>query len=178
MKLVLQALWSCISSIGIYFIYNFFYFLLWDGICSNTLVFGKLFQNRTAESVWFLFLFIKRNPLGDPRLSCVDTHTHTHTNVHVHRCVVLCVSVCLYILLSQCLQTDWLRDKALWPGIRPTLSLALSLSPACSLTSFCLCTFWICTFKKNVTLLLCSFLRNSNNGMFYYPKVSEIKKSQ
>lgn len=53
----------------------------------------------------------------------VLTHTHTHTGV------LCCVCLCVYILLSQCLQTDWLRDnKALWPGVHPTLLTQLCLS--------------------------------------------------
>lgn len=109
---------------------------------------------------FFTLHFISQNSLSVSfLLSLCYTHTYAHTGV------LYCVRLCLHILLSQCLQTNWLGDKALWPGIRPAppilhspsslllsfcpfllfsqpLSLHLPLTPLLSKASFCL---WIWT---------------------------------
>lgn len=104
----------------------FLLFVPWASTCrSTTLIFGKLFQNRTAHSVWFDSFFMRGILLVITDWALLR---QTHTGV------LCCVSLCLHILLSQCLQTNWLRDKALWPGIHPGLlfsphsALPLSLS--------------------------------------------------
>lgn len=88
-------------------------------------VFRKLFHSRPAQSVWFDSLSIRGILLVIAGWAVLR---QTHTGV-------LCrVSLCVHILLSQCLQTSWLRDKALWPGIHP--GLPFSPHPALPLSFF------------------------------------------